>query len=73
MYDASNTKRHRRMLPITVEMILFLKKNKDLWGINDIAKANQNRLKTGRSERLEKKIAENEQEYIRDFEDYLIW
>jgi hypothetical protein len=61
------------MLPITVEMILFLKKNKDLWGINDIAKANQNRLKTGRSEILEKKIAENEQEYIRDFEDYLIW
>ena len=53
------------MLPITVEMILYLKKNKDLWGVNDIAKANQNRLRTDRSERLQKKIAEHE-EYIRD-------
>ena len=33
-----------------------IKKNKDLWGVKDIAKANQNRLKTGRSERLPKKI-----------------
>ena len=65
MYDAFNTKRRRGMSPITVEMILYLKKNKDLWGVNDIAKANQNRLKTGRSERLQKKIAEHE-EYMRD-------
>ena len=56
MYDAFNTKRRRGMSPITVEMILYLKKNKDLWGVKDIAKANQNRLKTGRSERLQKKI-----------------
>ncbi len=53
------------MLPITVEMILYLKKNNDLWGVIDIAKANQNGLKTGRSKRLEKKIAEH-QEYMRD-------
>ena len=53
------------MLPITVKMILYLKKNNDLWGVEDIAKANQNRLKTGRRERLEKKIAEHE-EYMRD-------
>ena len=68
MYDAFNTKRRRGMSPITVEMILFLKKNKDLWGIEDVAKANQNRLKNGRSERLEKKIAEHE-EFMRDSED----
>ncbi len=40
---------------------------RDLWGVEDIAKANQNRLKTGRSERLPKKIAEHE-EYMRDYE-----
>ena len=67
MYDALNTKRRHGMSPITVEMILYLKKNNDLWGVNDIAKANQNRLKTGRSERLQKKIAEHE-EYMRDCE-----
>ncbi len=49
------------MSPITVEMILFLKKNKDLWGIDDSARANQSRLKAGRSERVEKKIAEHEE------------
>ena len=40
---------------------------RDLWGVEDIAKANQNRLKTGKSKRLQKKIAENE-EYMRDCE-----
>ncbi len=40
------------MSPITVEMILFLKKNRDLWGIDDIARANQSRLKADRSERV---------------------
>jgi len=38
-----------------------------LWGLEDIAKANQNRLKTGKIKRLQKKIAEHE-EYIRDCE-----
>ena len=55
------------MSPITVEMILYLKKNNDILGVEDIAKANQNRLKTGKSKRLQKKIAENE-EYMRDCE-----
>jgi len=66
MYVALITKRRRGMSPITAEMILYLKKNKDLWGVEDIAKANQNRLKTGKSERLQKKIAEHE-EYMRDY------
>ncbi len=65
MYDVFNTKRRRGMSPITVKMILYLRKNKDLWGVNDIAKANQNRLKTGRSERLKKKMADHE-EHMRD-------
>ncbi len=53
------------MSPIMIEMILFLKKNRDLWGINNIARANQSRLKADRSERVEKKIAELE-EFMRD-------
>jgi hypothetical protein len=49
------------MSPITVEMILFFKKNRDLWGIDDIARANQSRLKADRSERVEKKIVGHEE------------
>jgi hypothetical protein len=65
MYDAFNSKRRRVMSPIMVEMILFLKKNMDLWGIEDVARANQSRLKADRSERVEKRIAEHE-EFMRD-------
>jgi hypothetical protein len=65
MYDVFNSKRHHGMSPITVEIILFLKKNKDLWGIEDVVRANQSRLKADRSERVEKKIAEQE-EFMRD-------
>ena len=54
VYDAFNSKRHRGMSPITVERILFLKKNKDLWGIEDVARANQSRLKADKSESREK-------------------
>jgi hypothetical protein len=61
MYDAFNSKRCRSMSPITVEMILFLKKNRDLWGIDNITRANQSRLKADRSERVKKKIAEHEE------------
>ncbi len=53
------------MSPITVEIIRFLKKNGDLWGIDNIARANQSRLKADRGERVEKKIAEHE-EFMRD-------
>jgi hypothetical protein len=68
MYDAFNSKRRRGMSPITVEMVLFLKKNRDLWGIDDIARANQSRLKADRSDRVEKKIVEHE-EFMRDDDD----
>jgi hypothetical protein len=49
------------MSSITVEMILFLKTNIDLWGIEDVARENQSRLKADKSERLERKIAEYEE------------
>ncbi len=67
MYDAFNSKRHHGMSPITVEMILFLKKNKDLWWIEDVARANQSRLKADKSERVERKIAEHEE--FMDYDD----
>ncbi len=60
-FNALNSKRRCGMSPITVEMILFLKKNRDLWGIDDIARANQSKLKADRSEKVEKKIAEHEE------------
>jgi hypothetical protein len=65
MYDTFNSKRRHGMSPIMVEMILFLKKNRDLWGIDDIARANQSKFKADRSEGVEKKIAEHE-EFMRD-------
>ncbi len=65
MYDAFNSKRRCGMSPITVEMILFLKKDRDLRGIDDNARANQSRLKADRSEKVEKKIVEHE-EFVRD-------
>ena len=61
MYNAFDSNRRRGMSPITVEMILFLKKNKDLWGIEDVARANQDRMKADKSERVERKIAEHEE------------
>ncbi len=51
MYDAFNSKRRRGMSPIMVEMILFLKKNRDLWGIDNIARANQSRLKADKADK----------------------
>jgi hypothetical protein len=47
-------------------MILFLEKNKDLWGIEDVVRANQSSLKADKSQRVERKIAEHE-----EFMDYV--
>jgi hypothetical protein len=69
-FDAFITKRHRGMSPIMIEMILFLKKNRDLWGLKDIIRANQSRVKAGRSARLERKIPEQE-EFMKDLEVWL--
>jgi len=41
------------------EMILFLKENKDLWGVEDVHHANLNRLSANKNLRVEKKMAEH--------------
>jgi hypothetical protein len=66
-FDAFNTKRHRGMSTITIKMNLLLNKNRDLWGIKDINRANQSRLKADRSERVVTKIAEHE-EFMKNLE-----
>ena len=44
--------------PILNEMILFLKENKDLWGVEDVHQANLNRLSANNKNlRVEKKLA----------------
>ena len=58
VFDAFNTKRRRGTSPITNEMILFLKENKDLWGVEDVHQANLNRLSANNKNlRVEKKLA----------------
>ena len=69
-FDAFNTKRRSGTSPIVNEMILFLKKNKDLWGIEDVHRANQNRLSRNRSERVERRMAEHE-EFLQAMENNL--
>lgn len=59
VFDAFNTKRRRGTSPITNEMILFLKENKDLWGVEDVHQANLNRLSANKNLRVEKKMAEH--------------
>jgi hypothetical protein len=55
---------------IMIEMILFLKKNKDLWGIEDFDRANESRKKGMSNERVERKIVEH-QEFMKDLEELL--
>ena len=45
-------KKKRGMAPITVEMILYLKKNKDLWNIIDVNNANEMRKTANRPQRM---------------------
>ena len=56
-------KRRRGMSPMLVECILFLKKNKDLWGIRDVNMANEDRKAGKRIERTEEK-KKNEKELV---------
>ena len=68
VFDAFNDKRRRGISPITNEMILFLKDNTDLWGIEYIHKANENKKANTKNERVEKKMAKSE-EFMMEFED----
>jgi hypothetical protein len=47
-----SNKRRSCMSPMNVEAILFLKKNKDLWNIRDVHKANVMRLKSTQEGRI---------------------
>ena len=59
--DALMTPRRRSMAPITNELILFLKKNEDLWTITDVSLANEDRKKSNRTQRLAKRMAEEKE------------
>ena len=52
-------KRRSGMTPLTIECILFLKKNHDLWSIKDVNQANEDRKMHKRDERHEKKQKED--------------
>jgi hypothetical protein len=55
-------KRHKSISPIAFEMILFMRKNKDLWGMDEGAiQANKIRLKVDKESRAEKKMDKAEQ------------
>ena len=46
------------MSPITTEMILFLKKNRDPWDLRDVVEADKRRVAADKESRAEKRIAE---------------
>ena len=52
------TKRRKGMSPITTEMILFLKKNRDLWDLRDVVEADKKRVAADKESRAERRIAE---------------
>ena len=51
--DALMTKRRKGMSPITTEMILFLKKNRDLWEKRDVVEADKRRVAADKESRTE--------------------
>ena len=59
--DALMSKRRHGMNPITNEAILFLKKNKDLWKLEDVNEANEYRKAEKRDERLAKKLKDHQE------------
>ena len=59
IYQTDRKEVRRGSSPILNEMILFLKENKDLWGVEDVHQANLNRLSANKNLRVEKKMAEH--------------
>jgi prophage tail gpP-like protein len=55
------TKRRKGMSPLLTEMIMFLKRNKDLWSIKNVKVANDDRKSDKKSERV-KKLLDAEKE-----------
>ena len=63
--DAIVSKRRNGLSPITLEMILFLKKNKDLWDLSDVVEADKMRIAATKGCRAETRIQEdNESELL---------
>ena len=56
--DAIFTKRRNGLSPITFEMILFLKKNHDLWDLSDVVEADRLRLQAKAESRAANRIRE---------------
>lgn len=54
-------KRRQGMSPRTLEMILFLKENRDLWDIKDVVEADRRRRAANKESRAAKRIAETEE------------
>ena len=57
--DCVFTKRRAGLSPLVFEMIMFLKENRDLWSIYDVAEADDRLKLKNRKSRAEKKIANN--------------
>ena len=55
-------KRRQGMSPRTLEMILFLKENRDLWDIRDVHEADSRRKAANKESRAAKRIAEAEED-----------
>ena len=53
--DVLQSGKRRSVTPLTIECILFLKKNHDLWSIKDVNQANEDRKMHKRDERHEKR------------------
>ena len=63
--DAIVSKRRNGLSPITLEMILFLKINKDLWDLSDVVEADKMRIAAKKGCRADTRIQEdNESELL---------
>lgn len=62
--DAILIKRRLGLSPFTLELILFLKENRDLWNISDVVEANRRRLDKNRQSRVTERIGINAKSFM---------
>lgn len=55
--DCIYTKRRAGLSPLVFEMIMFLKENRDLWNLFDVAEADNRRKDANKESRAEKRRA----------------
>ena len=63
-FDALVLQRRRGMSPIMVEGILYLKENRDLWGIEDVKEALRRVKENEKKERTKKKMQAHQDEEL---------